>query len=132
MEAVIALIILVLAWRIFLQVAAHRQVDVALDISEQEAAQVTMGYFGGLWNQVPGPGHLNFQPRLRANAPTISIAFEPDGVARCVVQVWTSGYYVRRFMMAHAQLMWRKKRGLIRALTRSGEFQPPAHPPHAP
>jgi hypothetical protein len=119
-EVILLIIIVIVGWRIFVQVAAHRQVSVALDISELEASQVTMAYFGSLWNQVPGPGQLNFQPRLRANAPTISIDFEPDGVARCAVQVWTSGYFVRYFIMAHAQLMWRKKRGLIRRLTQSG------------
>jgi hypothetical protein len=130
MEAVIVLLLVLLGWMIFVQIAARQQVAVYLGISEQEAAQLTMSYFGRLWTQTPGAGHLNYQPAMRSHAPTISIHFEPSGTAACAVQVWVSSFETARFgRMAHAQLAWRKKQGLARRLRRAGEISPAPEPP---
>lgn len=109
---VILMIIALVAWAVFLQIQARKQVDIATSLSEQDAAQVVTDYFGVLWTQVGGAGHLNYRPKLRVGAPTISISFAPSGTTACEVSIWTSHFHTRYGLMSHAQLAWRKKRAL--------------------
>jgi hypothetical protein len=100
---------LLVGWAIFVQVGARQQVDVATSLTEQDAGEVVRNYFGALWSQVDGPGHVNYRPRLRAYAPVISISFSPNGTRECGVSIWMSSWKTRYGVMAHAQLVWRKK-----------------------
>lgn len=112
----ILLFIALVAWLIFTQVAARQQVDLSVNRSERDAAAEIAGYFGMLWTQVHGVGDINYRPKLRMNAPTISIKLQPVDLGRCEVSIWTSAWTVRYGLMWHAQLMWRKKRGLAARL----------------
>ncbi|MFC7612833.1 hypothetical protein ACFQV2_03445 [Actinokineospora soli] len=106
------LIIAVIAWTVFVQVQARRQLDVLVPLSEKAAAEAVTSLFGVTWSQVEGRGHLNFKPRLRRHAPTLSISFEPEGTGKCQVSIWTSAWKTQYGVMAHAQLAWRKKRSV--------------------
>ncbi|QKV75307.1 hypothetical protein [Amycolatopsis sp. Hca4] len=124
MEILWTLVIIVLvAWAIFTQVGARRQLDVTVPLSEQDAAQVVVDHFGVTWSQVEGLGHLNFRPRLRMHAPTLSVTFEPNGTSSCLVSIWTSHGRKHYGMMGHAQLAWRKKASLANRL-RAATSQP--------
>jgi hypothetical protein len=102
-------VIVVVGWGIFCQVAARQQVDVETQLSEQDAARCVVDYFGVMWTRVDGPGHLNYRPKLRMHAPTVSVGFAPDGTSSCTVNIWTSAFTTKYGMMYHAQLAWRKK-----------------------
>jgi hypothetical protein len=115
------LIILIVAWAVFVQIGARQQVDVATKMTEQDAGEVVRNYFGALWSQVDGPGHVNYRPRLRAYAPVISISFSPDGTRECGVSIWTSSWKTRYGLMVHAQLVWRKKMALCGRLRSASE-----------
>lgn len=115
----ILLVLAAIGWAIFVQYSSRKQIDILTKVSEQEAAEQVMAYFGALWTQVPGNGHLNYRPKLRMNAPTISVNFSPNGTSECEVSIWTSQFSTRYGLMEHAMLMWRKKRGLTARLTRA-------------
>lgn len=120
MEAIFVLLVLaVIAWIGFVQYMSRKQVDIVARVSEEEAADRVMAYFGVLWTQVQGRGHLNYRAKLRMNAPTISVDFRPNGTNECAVSIWTSQFTTRYGLMEHAMLMWRKKRGLAARLTRA-------------
>jgi len=122
MEVLFVLLVLsLIGWTVYVQISARQQVDVVTTLSEQDAAQEVLRYFGVLWTQVPGRGHVNYRPKLRADAPTMSINFSPDGTAACVVSIWTSHWTKRYGLMSHAQLMWRKKRGLAARLASASD-----------
>lgn len=122
-------VILLISWAIFVQFSARRQVDLSVGLSERDAAQAIAGYFGALWNQVPGQGELNYRPKLRRNAPTLSISLRPVSLGACEVSIWTSAWSTRYGVMGHAQLMWRKKRGLASRL--AGATNPAGNRPSA-
>ena len=118
MEAFWVLVIIVIVgWNIFVQVRARSQTDVTATLSEQQAAQLVTEYFGVMWTQVDGAGHLNFKPKLRKAPPTISVTFTTSGTAQCDVSIWTSHWITRYGVMGHAQLAWRKEAGLARRLS---------------
>ena len=112
------LVILLISWAVFVQFSARRQVDISVGLSERDAAQAIAGYFGALWTQVSGKGELNYRPKLRRNPPTLSISLRPVSLGQCEVSIWTSAFSIRYGLMEHAQLMWRKKRGLATRLAR--------------
>jgi hypothetical protein len=112
-------VILLISWAIFVQFSARRQVDLSVGLSERDAAQAIAGYFGALWTQVSGQGELNYRPKLRRNAPTLSISLRPVSLGQCEVSIWTSAFSTRYGLMEHAQLMWRKKRGLASRLAQA-------------
>jgi hypothetical protein len=111
-------VIALIVWAIFTQVAARQQVDLSVNRNERDAAQEIAAYFGMLWTQVPGAGDINYRPKLRVKAPTLSISLQPVDLGRCEICIWTSAYTVRYGLMQHAQLMWRKRRGLAARLSR--------------
>jgi hypothetical protein len=118
MDALVTLLIIAaISWAIFVQIGARRQVNVEVSGSEQEAAEQVRSYFGRMWTQVSGRGHLNYRPKLRAHAPTLSVDFAPNGTASCTVSIWTSAWTSKFGAMYHAQLAWRRKRGLAARLT---------------
>lgn len=110
------MIIMVIAWTIYVQIGARQQVEVTTDLAEQDAGELVRNYFGTLWTLVDGPGHLNYRPKLRVAAPVVSISFSPDGTHKCGVSVWTSSWHTRYGLMAHGQLAWRKKLGVASRL----------------
>jgi hypothetical protein len=111
------LVIALISWAIFTQIDARRQLDVSVAIPEQDAAEIVRDCFGVVWTSVSGPGEVNYRPKLRAGAPTVSVSFTPNGIQECEVALWTSYYHTRYGVMAHAQLMWRKRRQVARRLT---------------
>jgi hypothetical protein len=115
----IILVIALIAWAIFMQIAARQQLDLSVNRSERDAAAEIASYFGLLWTHVSGAGDINYRPKLRMKAPTLSISLRPVDLSRCEVSIWTSAWTVRYGLMWHAQLMWRKKRGLAARLSRT-------------
>lgn len=113
MEVMVILFIIALTgWAIVTQVKAREQIDIPTPLSEQDAARIVFDHFGPLWTQVAGAGHLNYRPKFRAGAPTVSIALTPTGMHGCTVSIWTSTFSTRYGLMTHAQLAWRKKQTL--------------------
>jgi hypothetical protein len=110
------LVIAFIGWMVFVQIGARQQVDLVVNGSEQDVAEQVRGYFGALWTQVAGVGHLNFRPKLRARPPTLSVSFRPNGTASCEISVWTSAFTTRYGAMNHAQLAWRRKHALAARL----------------
>lgn len=76
------------------------------------------------WAETNGPGDLNFRPRARAHAPTISISTTPT-TGGTDVHIWTSAYtgYLGVFM-GHGLLCWRKRAALVRRLSSSDSASP--------
>jgi hypothetical protein len=109
---VFLVIILVAGWAIFVQIGARQRIDVTTQLTEQDAGDVVSNHFGVSWTLVDGPGHLNYLPKLRMQAPVISISFSPDGTRECGVSIWTSSWQTKYGVMAEAQLAWRKKQAL--------------------
>lgn len=99
------------------QIWARQQLDLELSCSVAEATASVESFFGPTWTAVHGEGTLNYRPKLRMNAPTISIQIRGSGLAGSHVSVWTSRYKTVYGGMYHAGLMARKKRGLARALS---------------
>jgi len=112
----------VLGWFAFSQITGRQQVDVHSPLPPSEAERVIAKYFGVTWDKRPsGPGEYNFKPRARAYVPTLSVSCEPAQGGGSLVRMWLSGYHTYAGVMAHATLMWRKKRGLAKRLTESGQ-----------
>lgn len=108
------IVLAAIAGMIFTQVEARRQFAVVTRLDEASAARLVVGHFGLLWTPVSGPGHLNFQPKLRRHPPTVSIDIVPDPHrGGCAVQVWTSNWTSLLGVMNHAVLAWRKKRSVV-------------------
>jgi hypothetical protein len=115
----ILVVISLISWTIFVQYSARQQVDLTVAMSERDAASAVLDFFGLMWTQTDGAGDVNYRPKLRAHAPTLSISFAPAGTSECEISIWTSHYKTRYGIMGHAQLMWRKKRALAARLSRS-------------
>jgi hypothetical protein len=115
----VLVVILLIVWIVFVQYSARQQVDLTVGMSERDAAGIVTQYFGLLWTQVDGAGDMNYRPKMRMRAPTLSISFVPVGTAECEVSIWTSAWTTKYGVMGHAQLMWRKKRALAARLSSS-------------
>lgn|SRR5664280_976405 len=110
--------ITVIGWIIFSQITGRQQLDVHSPLPPAEADRVITKYFGVAWDKSPsGSREYGFKPRARAYAPTLSVSCEPAQDAGSLVRMWLSGYHTYAGVMAHATLMWRKKRGLAKRLT---------------
>ena len=117
MEFLLVLLLLAFAaWMVFTQVGGRQQISVSTDHDIAEARRIVAASFGVAWTRVGGPGQENFRPRLRAHAPVLSIDYEPAESEGSTVGIWCSNYKTTYGLMVHAQLMWRKKRAVARAL----------------
>jgi hypothetical protein len=132
MIALLVLAILaVTGWNIFVQLGARQQVSVPVPADITAARQMVASCFGITWSEVDGRGEDNFRPRLRSGGPVLSVGYSPNGAGGTDVEIWCSHFRKRYGCMEHAQLMWRKKVAVSRALARTTANLPhPAqHPP---
>jgi hypothetical protein len=116
----IVIFLLVLAfigWAAFTQVSARQQTSVSCRYDVATARALAAKCFGRSWALVNGKGDLNYKPRMRASAPTISVSFDASESGGSEVDVWCSAFTKRYGMLEHGQLVWRKKRALARVLT---------------
>jgi hypothetical protein len=122
---VVLLLLAFLAWLAFTQVGGRQQVSVSTGHSVDESRQIVAASFGLAWSQADGPGQENFRPRLRAHAPVLSIDYESAEGGGSTVDMWCSNFKTTYGLMIHAQLMWRKKRAVARALNPPAVTSPP-------
>lgn len=113
---VVLLLIVGLGWALFTQVVARQQVNVSCPGDEASTRTQLQAMFGPTWKQVQGPGVFNAKPRMRLNAPTLSVNIRANGQG-CDASIWTSDYTTKYGLMWHSQLMWRKKRRVAAHLT---------------
>lgn len=132
------LIVLVLlawaAWVVFTQVGARQQITISTDHDVAAARKMVAASFGVVWTRVKGRGQENFRPKLRMHAPVLSVNYQSADGGGSSVHIWCSDYKTKFGLMAHAQLMWRKKRAVARALNPPGPAGPEAlaSPPEPP
>ncbi len=114
------LIVLVLlawaAWVVFTQVGARQQITISTEHDVAAARKMVAASFGAVWTRVKGRGQENFRPKLRMHAPVLSVDYRSADGGGSSVHIWCSDYKTKFGLMAHAQLMWRKKRAVARAL----------------
>lgn len=115
----ILIILAIVVGVIFVQVQARQQTSLHTPLEPGQAAEVIRRYFRIAWSPESGPGDFNFTTRLRKYPPIISIKCDaaPEGGSN--VDIWVSGSHTILGAMAHAQLLWRKKRGLANRLINS-------------
>jgi hypothetical protein len=101
---------------LLIQTRARRELHVATATGRQQAGLIVQEYFGANWESVPGPGTLNYQPRIRDHAPTMSIIISGSD-AGSTVTIWTSHYDGSVHGMRHAALMARTQYALTKRLT---------------
>ncbi len=111
-------VLVICAWIIFTQVGGRQQLDVLSPYDVARTRELVNSRFGVAWSRVPGRGDDNFSPRLRAYTPTLSVSYKPAS-GGTNVSLWCSAYSTKMLVMAHAQLMWRKKRSVARALAQA-------------
>jgi hypothetical protein len=116
----VLIILLGIAWLIFTQAGGRQQVDVLSPHDVAQTRQLVSALFGIAWSPVRGRGDDNFKPRLRAYAPTLSISYRPTA-GGTEVQLWCSEFQTKALLMAHAQLMWRKKRSVANAIAQRSQ-----------
>jgi hypothetical protein len=117
MGVLIVLVLLVLAgWVLFTQFGARQQITVSTEHDLASARRIVSESFGVTWTRVKGRGDENFRPKLRMHAPVLSVDYGTDESGKSTVHIWCSDYKTKVGAMAHAQLMWRKKRAVARAL----------------
>lgn len=127
----VLVLLLVIAWVSFTQVGGRQQLDVLSPHDVARTRQLVGSLFGIAWSPVPGRGDDNFKPRLRAYAPTLSISYRPTG-GGTEVQIWCSEFQTKVLLMAHAQLMWRKKRSVASAIAQRSTLSPTNPMPFVP
>ncbi len=113
----VLVIVVIIGWVGFTQVAGRQQVDVHSPDDLATTRRRVNELFGIAWSPAEGRGDDNFRPRLRAYAPTISVAYSSSG-SGTDVSIWCSDFSTRYGIMAHAQLMWRKSHSVARAIAR--------------
>jgi hypothetical protein len=117
MGVLVVLVLLVLAgWVLFTQIGARQQITVSTKHDLASARRIVSESFGVTWTRVKGRGNENFRPKLRMHAPVLSVDYSTDENGKCSVHIWCSDYKTKVGAMAHAQLMWRKKRAVAQAL----------------
>lgn len=112
----VVLLLAGLAWVVFTQAGGRQQISVSTEHDVAEARKIVAASFGVVWKRVKGRGQENFRPKLRAYTPVLSVNYEPAEGGGCTVHLWCSDYKTKFGLMVHAQLMWRKKRAVARAL----------------
>jgi hypothetical protein len=125
MAFLVVLLLLVWAgWVVFTQAGARQQITISTKHDVATARQMVAASFGVVWTRVKGRGQENFRPKLRMHAPVLSVDYQPAEGGGSSVHIWCSAYKTKFGLMAHAQLMWRKKRSVARALNPAGTRQP--------
>jgi hypothetical protein len=116
---VVIVLLALVVWLIFTQTQARRQQQVSTLLGRTGVLQAVDEVFGKTWKRVQGPGYVNLKPMLRAHAPMLSIDVETNDGGGSDVDIWMSAFSRRYGAVAHAQLIWRKKRQLASRLSNS-------------
>lgn len=133
-------------WIIYVQFSCRQEVEIVTSKDQVQVLHVIDQLFGPkLYNRVAGRGQLNLKPRLKMNAPIISINLVPNPGHGTTVHVWMSQWKTRYGMANHAGWVWRKVRSLKKALAEpvsgtatpgpaptTGSIHPPANAPLTP
>lgn len=79
---------------------------------------------------MPGNGDDNFKSKRGPKAPVISISYDMSGTGGCDVDIWCSHGVKQYGVLNHAQMVWRKKRAVARALAQAdlGSLPAPVSP----
>lgn len=127
MEVLIFLLVLAfIGWATFTQVSARQQTSVSCPHDVATARAIVARCFGRTWGSVEGKGDLNYRPRARKRAPVISISFDAAARGGTDVDIWCSAGTKRYGLLEHGQLVWRKKRAVVRALVPPAQSRTPA------
>jgi hypothetical protein len=113
------LILAFIAWNAFMQIMARQQTSITCSYDPAAARRIVSKSFGIWWTAVPGRGDDNYKSKRGSRAPTISIKYDLSQNGGCDVDVWCSAWVKNYGVMNHAQLMWRKKRAVVRALAKA-------------
>jgi hypothetical protein len=120
MGALITVLVLAfVAWAIFTQVAARQQTSISCSCDLATARRIVSKSFGIWWNAVPGRGDDNYRPKRGSKAPVLSISYGTAEGGGCNVDIWCSHGVKNYGVLNHAQLVWRKKRAVVRALAQA-------------
>lgn len=127
---IVLLILAFIAWNIFTQVMARQETSVPCSYDPTTARAIVSKSFGIWWTRVQGRGDDNFRAK-RSKPPVISISYDISENGGCNVDIWCSSGVKRYGVLNHAQLVWRKKRAVARALsaTELSRSQVPARQP---
>jgi len=112
-------ILAVIAWNVFVQVAARQQATISTSGDVASARRTVSAAFGSTWARVEGKGDDNFRQKLRMRAPVLSVSYQSNRTGGTEVDIWCSHFKKRYGCMEHAQLMWRKQRAVARFLTQA-------------
>lgn len=129
MSVLITLLILAfIAWAAFTQIMGRQQTSVSCSYDPATARKIVSKCFGMWWTTVPGNGDDNFKSKRGSKAPVISISYGMSATGGCDVDIWCSHGVKQYGVLNHAQLVWRKKRAVARALAQAdlGTSQAPA------
>jgi hypothetical protein len=126
MSVLITLLILAfIAWGMFTQIMARQQTSVSCSYDSATARKVVSECFGRWWTAVPGDGADNFKSKRGSKAPVISISYDRSESGGCDVDIWCSHGVKQYGVLNHAQLVWRRKRAVVRALAQADlDFSP--------
>ncbi len=120
MGALITVLVLAfVAWAIFTQVAARQQTSISCSCDPATVRRIVSKSFGIWWNAVPGRGDDNYRPKRGSKAPVLSISYGMAEGGGCNVDIWCSHGVKNYGVLNHAQLVWRKKRAVVRALAQA-------------
>jgi hypothetical protein len=131
MGALITVLFLaVVGWNTFTQIMARQQTSISCSYDVATARGIVSRSFGMWWKAVPGNGEDNYKSKRGSSAPTLSISYDVGEGGGCHVDIWCSHGTKRYGVLNHAQLAWRKKRAVARALAREelARSQPLAQP----
>jgi hypothetical protein len=125
MTLLIVIVIVIVVVCVWLRIMGLKQAQIWSDRGPNEVRLVISKSFPGItWAAEGGPGDLNFRPRARAHAPTISITLAAGG-GGTQVHIWTSSYTgFLGIFMGHGLLCWRKRAALVRRLQTTGAPTP--------
>lgn len=123
---IILLVLAFVGWNTFVQIAARQQTNISCSFDTITASRIVADSFGMWWKEVPGRGDDNRKARRGSNAPTLSISYKVGDIGGCDVDIWCSQGTTRYGLLHHAQLAWRKKHAVVRALARAELDRSPA------
>ena len=116
---IFVLFLAVVGWNTFVQVVARQQTSITCSYDADTARRIVSQSFGMWWKPVPGKGDDNYKAKRGSNAPTLSIDYDMGESQGCQVEIWCSHGTKRYGVVNHAQLVWRKKRAVAKALAQA-------------
>lgn len=126
MEAVwviVTAVVVIAVAQIGLTIAARKQIEVVVDASPQEVADVVQSHFKSVWwRQVGGGGDLNFQAKgvgmgsYGLENPVLSVQIDETGSGVVAVGIWMSEWESRFGIAGAADRAYFKRRKLVKKL----------------